>query len=277
MWKIWDFIKERRKLFGGIILLAWSFSLFTAGETPRLSPGPLAKVPIALVSYPQRAITYSLNGLAGIGWSYFLLVGVEAENQKLKQTLLELEANKFLCRETGAENARLKTLLHYSLANTYTVIPAQIIGQSQNGGYLSLTLNQGEGAGLRAGLPVATSQGLVGRVSEVGFREAKVILLTDRNSAVPILMEKTRSQGIARGTGDGKLEIRYLSRLEDIAVGDLALTSGLEGIYPKGIRVGVVQDVRRKNYGLFQEIWAEPSVDLSRLEEVLVILSEETK
>jgi rod shape-determining protein MreC len=90
-------------------------------------------------------------------------------------------------------------------------------------------------------------------------------------------MEKTRSQGIARGTGDGKLEIRYLSRLEDIAVGDLALTSGLEGIYPKGIRVGVVQDVRRKNYGLFQEIWAEPSVDLSRLEEVLVILSEETK
>ena len=70
MWKIWDFIKERRKLFGGIILLAWAFSLFTAGETPRLSPGPLAKVPIALVSYPQRAITYSLNGLAGIGRSY---------------------------------------------------------------------------------------------------------------------------------------------------------------------------------------------------------------
>ncbi len=277
MWKIWDFIKERRKLFGGIILLAWSFSLFTAGETPRLSPGPLAKVPIALVSYPQRAITYSLNGLAGIGRSYFLLVGVEAENQKLKQTLLELEANKFLCRETQSENTRLKTLLHYSLANTYTVIPAQVIGQSQNGGYLSLTLNQGQRAGLRPGLPVATSQGLVGRISEVGFQEAKVILLTDRNSAVPILMEKTRSQGIARGTGDGKLEICYLSRLEDIAVGDLALTSGLEGIYPKGIRVGQIQDVRRKNYGLFQDIWAEPSVDFSRLEEVLVIFQEEPK
>ena len=277
MWKLWDFIKERRKLFGGIVLLAWAFSLFTAGEITRLSPGPLAKVLITLVSYPGRAITHTLNGLAGIGTSYFLLVGVEAENQKLKKTLLELETNKFACREIQAENTRLKTLLDYSLANTYSVIPAQVIGQSQNGGYLSLILNQGERAGLRPGLPVATSQVLVGRISEVGFREAKVILLTDRNSAVPILMEKTRSQGIVRGAGDGKLEIRYLSRLEDIGVGDLVLTSGLEGIFPKGIRVGQVQDVRRKSYGLFQEIWAEPSVDFSRLEEVLVILTEEPK
>jgi rod shape-determining protein MreC len=277
MWKIWDFIKERRKLFGGIILLAWAFSLFTAGQAPRVSPGPLAKILLALVSYPGRTITYTLEGLAGIGRNYFLLVGVEAENQKLKKNLLELEASRFQCRETQAENLRLKTLLQYSLANTYTVVPAQVIGRNQNSGYFSLTLNQGQRAGLRPGLPVATSQGLVGRISEVGFQESKVILLTDRNSAVPIVMERTRSQGIARGTGDGKLEIRYLSRLEDVGVGDLALTSGLEGIYPKGIRVGQIQDVRRKNFGLFQDIWADPSVDFSRLEEVLVIFMEEPK
>ena len=82
MWKIWDFIKERRRLFGGIVLLAWAFSLFTAGETPRLSPGPLAKVLLALVSYPGRTITYTLEGLAGIGRDYFLLVGVKAENHR---------------------------------------------------------------------------------------------------------------------------------------------------------------------------------------------------
>ena len=153
------------------------------------------------------------------------------------------------------------------------MVPARVIGSMGVSGYHAITINRGEHSGIRTGLPVVTSQGVIGRICEVGFQDAKVCLLTDRNSAIPIIIQRTRSRGIAMGAGGERLAIRYLSRLEDVEVGDLIISSGLGQVFPKGIQVGEVEEVRRKSYGLFQEVWAKPSANLSQLEEVLVILS----
>ena len=275
MWRLWDYIKEHRKFAGGMLLLLWSFLLVTSGGGQRVEPGLLAKLLILTVSYPQRAVVYTINNIIGLGKGYIFLVGVQSENLRLKSLVSRLEEERFLLQEIQAENERLRELLSFSAPHPTSVVPARVIGAMGVSGYHAITINRGEEAGIRPGLPVVTSHGVVGRVCEVELQEAKVCLLTDRNSAIPILIQRTRSRGIAMGAGGDRLAIRYLSRLDDVEVGDIIISSGLGRVFPKEIRVGEVEEVRRKSFGLFQDVWAKPSANLHRLEEVLIITSEE--
>jgi rod shape-determining protein MreC len=120
-------------------------------------------------------------------------------------------------------------------------------------------------------MAVVTSEGVVGRVIEVSLHTAKVLLITDPNSAMDVIVQRSRTQGIMEGKVEEVCVLKYVQKNEDVQVGDKVITSGLGGIFPKGLVTGTVTKVERKRPGIFQYIEVTPSVDFSRLEEVLIL------
>jgi rod shape-determining protein MreC len=147
-----------------------------------------------------------------------------------------------------------------------------VVGKDATNWFKTILIDRGSRAGLRRNLPVVSPAGLVGRVVEVTPSTARVQLITDPVSASGALMQRTRVTGIAIGNLDSGLRVRYLPLLADVVVGDNVVTSGMGGVFPKGIPVGRVTAVERKSGALFQEAVLEPAVDLGRLEEVLVLM-----
>ena len=136
-------------------------------------------------------------------------------------------------------------------------------------------MNQGENDGVAKDMAVATSEGVVGRVIEVSRNTAKVLLITDANSAVDVIVQRSRAQGILEGKIEETCILKYVQKSEEVQVGDRVITSGLGGIFPKGLVVGTVTKVDRKRPGIFQYIEVTPAVDLSKLEEVLILGEEQ--
>jgi rod shape-determining protein MreC len=132
-------------------------------------------------------------------------------------------------------------------------------------------VNKGEKDGVTKDMAVATSEGVVGRVIEVSPDTAKVLLITDANSSLDVIIQRSRAHGIMEGKIDEVCILKYVQKNEDVQVGDIVITSGLGGIFPKGLVVGKVSQVDRKRPGIFQHIEVSPAVDLSRIEEVLIL------
>jgi rod shape-determining protein MreC len=136
---------------------------------------------------------------------------------------------------------------------------------------MTLTIDRGERDQVRRGMAVLAPQGVVGQVSEASHAAARVVLLTDHNSGIDAVVQRTRARGIVQGGTDGACYMNYLSRDADVVEGDLVITSGLDRVFPKGIVVGEVVEVSRRHRGLLQAAVVRPSVALDRLEEVLVV------
>ena len=119
---------------------------------------------------------------------------------------------------------------------------------------------------------VVTHRGVVGRCIEVSSSTSRVLLITDINSSVDALVQRTRSRGIVEGRGTSLCELKYVANTEDVMIGDLVVTAGLCGIFPKGLPIGTVSRIEQNNFGLFQYIELKPSVDLNKLEEVSILL-----
>jgi rod shape-determining protein MreC len=152
------------------------------------------------------------------------------------------------------------------------MIAAEVVAYSPSAWFRTIVINKGQRDGVKKGFPVVTLEGVVGRVMRISSSSSVVLLVLDRNSSVDCLVQRNRIRGIVEGEGGGRCYLRYVPRTEDIQVGDHIITSGLGGIFPKGLSMGEVVRVEKKEYGLFQEIEVMPSADLSRLEEVMVIV-----
>jgi rod shape-determining protein MreC len=156
-------------------------------------------------------------------------------------------------------------------------VAARVVGKDATNWFKTILIDRGTQAGLRRNLPVVAPDGLVGRVVEVTPSTAKVQLITDPVSASGALMQRTRVTGIVTGNLGTGLRVRYLPLLADVVVGDEVVTSGMGGVFPKGIPVGRVTAVERKSGALFQEAALQPKVDLGRLEEVLIVMDTERR
>ena len=135
-------------------------------------------------------------------------------------------------------------------------------------------LDKGISDGVRKGMAVVTPLGVVGQVVAVTARTAKVLLLTDANSGIDVLVQRTRSRGIVSGSLENGVVLKYVKRSEDIQEGDRLITSGTDGVFPKGMMVGTVIKVSKQHIGLFQSIEVLPAVQAARVEEVLVVAAE---
>lgn len=217
----------------------------------------------------------SLQGIQDAWSRYVLLVGIQEENKKLKNKVNELKANIVSYRESYYEAQRLKKLLAITDHYPYRFTGARVIGREQAALSRTVLINKGSSDGLREGMPVIAYPGLIGRLIDVSWHASRVLLLIDENSNVDAIVQRNRTQGIISGAGSQGMILKYISKTQDVQKGDVVISSGMGGVFPKGWLIGQVIDVDRKAAGLFLKITVAPFVDLSKLEAVLVLSSDE--
>ena len=227
--------------------------------------------------YPlELGVARSVSGVRGLWLAYVGLRGVRAENAELAQRLAALELEVQGLRAAAEESGRLRALLELRAAHPGAGLAARVVGRGALPWFRTLVIDRGSRQGVALDSPVIAPQGLVGRVIEVTDEAAKVQVLTDQRSGVAVLFERSRLPGVVSGqvgpAGAARLELRveYVAARAEVQAGDRLVTSGLDHIYPPGVVVGRVLRAA-PGTGLFQEVVAEPVVDLVRLEAVLVL------
>ena len=257
-------------MLGGVLLLVallwYSVSLSEKEETNFLE-----YVVLSVTGPVQSGLTNVINGTADLWEHYLFLVDTAedndklvAENRKLKELLIQSD-------EVRLENARLRRLLDFEESLEIDTLPARVVAEDASSWFRTIIIDKGQEHGISEGFPVVVAEGVVGRVVRSSSRFSKVLLITDASSAVASLLQDNRARGICRGEGE-QLNFDFVLRQEEIDVGDRVVTSGMGGVFPKGLVVGHVKSVDRQEYGLSQTITVIPAVDFSHLEEVLVLL-----
>jgi rod shape-determining protein MreC len=193
----------------------------------------------------QRGSSAAVGGVRGVWNGYVRRGDVQAENARLRQVLAETEMQLQAERAQADRSRGLERLLDLRDRTNLTTIAAEIIAAGTTPEFRTLTIDKGTEHGLRRDMAVIASRGVVGRVVVAGGRAAKVQLLIDRNAAAGALVERSRAQGLVVGLGDGRLRLDYTSELSDVVVGDTVVTSGIDGIYPKGFVIGQVAAVEK--------------------------------
>lgn len=241
-----------------------------------------ARQDVAAVTFAKRALLMTVapfikatawvgGGARAVWRGYVDLRGVQADNRRLRAALHEMRQRLEGLHEMAQENRRLHALLELPDVDGGRPVAARVIGKDATNWFRTLLIDRGGGAGIERNAPVLAPQGVVGRVVEVVPIAARVQLVTDPVSSVSGLLQRTRVTGIVTGDRGPTLRLRYLPLMADVAVGDRVVTSGMGGVFPKGVPLGTVTGVERKSGALFQEAVLEPAVDLSKLEEVLVL------
>lgn len=265
------FIKNKRIIIL-LILFVTSLTLFARGFEKQGGFGFFSSIFVRFFAPPLKLSTLCLKKANQIWQGYFYLVDLRKENQNLQDLLQKLLLENQLLREKAKENRRLRDLLRFKREISSPIIPAEIIGRDPTSWFRTLLIDKGASAGIRPGLAVITSNGVVGQLLTVGQAASKVLLIVDGDSAIDALIQRSRSRGIIEGRTESLCELRFVAKTEDVIIGDLVVTSGLNGIFPKGVLMGKVAKVNKQTKGFFQKIEVAPAVNFSKLEEVLVVL-----
>jgi len=154
----------------------------------------------------------------------------------------------------------------------FQTVAARVVGRNRSSVFKTVLINKGTADGIKTGFPVMGTGGVAGRIMETSRNASKVLLLVDYNSNIDVLVQKNRCQGVLRGCGSSGCELRYVQRSEEVKTGDAVVSSGLAGVFPQGLLIGKVAIVEKGEAGLFQKITVHPAADITKLEEVLVIL-----
>jgi len=220
----------------------------------------------------QRMATSVVDGVRGTWTGYIDLRGVRAENEVLKRDLQAMQIKLQEERALAGQAEGFRQLLELKQRTSVETTAAEVIAAAPSPEFRTLTIDKGEAQGIRRDMAVISATGVVGRVILPSPRASKVQLLIDRNAAAGALIERSRAQGVVLGIGSGLLQLHYVPGTADVQVGDSVVTSGIDGIYPKGFVIGSVESVER-GPGTFHAIAVRPAVDFSRIEEVLVVLT----
>jgi rod shape-determining protein MreC len=259
------------------ILIVGVLLLYPLGQY--LSTGHKGREPnlvdrgILMVAAPvQSGLTWVVDGVAGSVNGYVALRGSHEEARELRERLAEAHAELNALKESEAENARLKALLGYVEGSVEPEIPAKVVGLNPSAQFVSVRINRGEDQSVHTGMPVVTPEGVMGQVVRAVGGSADVMLICDPWSRMGVIIRRTRLRATAVGAGDGKpLTLENVTRDSDLVDGDEVLTSGTDGIFPQGLKVGRVENVQRGLPGLFLTANVAPSVNVRKVEEVLVV------
>jgi rod shape-determining protein MreC len=219
----------------------------------------------------QRGVSSAVGGVRTLWGDYLALQTVRSDNDRLRLEVSRMQLALQQERALAQQSRTLEQLLELRTETKLATVAAGVIAGSASPDFRTLTIDKGTADGLGHDMAVIAPAGVVGRVVTLGARAAKVQLLIDRNAAAGALVERSRSQGVVEGTG-GELRLNYVSGTAELAVGDVVVTSGIDGIYPKGFVVGQIESVERGD-GAFGPIAIRPAVDFSSLEGVLVVLT----
>ena len=265
------FSKKMVMIAGLIILVTLSIlvlSLSSRRPYPTYGPG---RVAIALVAPFQKMIVATTRFFSDIWDHYFYLITVVDENKTLSAELQQARALNHQLEEAALSNERLRRLFELQRTMPQPLIAAQVVGKDPSPWFQSILLDKGGGEGVEKGWPVINPDGVVGIVVEVTTHYCKVMLITDPNSAVDALIQKSRARGIIKGGASGSCLLNYVLRKYTVSAGDVVVSSGMDGVFPKGLPIGEVAATVKQEAGIFQDVTVSPYVDFERLEEVLIV------
>jgi rod shape-determining protein MreC len=267
--------KRYRDLVIVLAALAVPFLFLRASlRDPKQASGP-DRLIVALSAPIQTAAATLARGISGIWGDYVYLRDVKEDNAKLASELArEKEKNRKL-EHFEIENRTLKRLLAMKNDIKVDVVSAQVIGKNTTDFFrVTRVVLDREARDIGPNMPVLSPDGVVGTTLRISGDTVDVRLVVDAGAAIDITVQRTGARGIARGSGDETkyaITVEYMQRTDEVEVGDLLVTSGVGQRFPKGVPVGTVTQVTKRDFGIYQQVTASPSVDFSRLEEVLIV------
>lgn len=268
------FLRKNQVALSACFCLLLSIYILIAAARGQLKNEPLGALLMWILRPLQAVSQGAVNWIADFGENYDTLTGFRAENERLRRRIQNLEVERQKLLEAEATNRQLKQLLDFRSHLPAGGVTASIIANSAASWFQSCQIDKGSADGVRKGMAVVTPLGVVGQIVAVTPRAAKVLLLTDPNSGIDVLVQRTRSRGIVSGSLENGTVLKYMKRSEDVQEGDRLITSGMDGVFPKGLMVGTVIKVRKQHLGLFQFVEVLPAVQTARTENVLVVTAD---
>ncbi len=231
---------------------------------------------VDLVTPFERGLVWVQNGGSNLWHNYFYLRGVRAENRQLKEQIEEMRLEQVRLTEDATQAHRLQSLLAFKEQFIAKTVPAQVIGSSGSDLSRSIYIDKGSNDRIAQDMAVITSGGIVGKVLRVYPSTSLVLMINDQSSGVGAMLDKSRLQGVVRGTPNGELILERVMSDEQVAAGETVLSSGGDQIFPKGLPLGTVSKVS-PGREMFLNIHVKPAADLSRVEEVLVVIEKQER
>ncbi len=252
-------------ILGNLVFLA-------VGSQDGVAVGRFERLTIAMVAPFQKVVSTTVDAIQDVWTVYISSISAARENKELKRALAKATADQNHYREVLLENERLRKFIHFKETESRIMVAAKVIARDPSPWFSTMMIDKGTDEGLLRGLPVVAAEGIVGQVVAVSSRYSRVLLITDRNSSVDALVQNTRARGIVQGDNTDTCFFDYILRKEVVAIGDHIVASGLDQVFPKGLSIGTVVDVKKENSALFQHVKIKTSVDFNTLEEVLVFV-----
>lgn len=271
------FSKKMVMIVGVIVLIAVNVILLSVFNRRYISYYRPGRIAISLIAPFQKASTSSIRFVRDIWRHYFYVVNAAKENDNYQKALNKTFENNIQLKELKLSNSRLRSLLNFKKTITDRVLSAEVVGKDPSPWFKTVLIDKGKNDGVETGMAVVVPKGIAGQITDVSSNYSKVLLIIDHNSAVDALVQNDRARGIIKGDAAGQCFFKYVLRKHDIKTGDIVISSGLDGVFPKGLAVGYVSDVIKPKAGIFQEVTVTPYVDFEKLEEVLIVLNPNQK
>ena len=259
-------------LLGNFVLMAWNAK---SGDTNQRLVRVWAQTIADFVQSPVTTISVSVNGYFE---RFSTLRSAQGENETLKQKVQELEVELQSKQSLASENERLTTLLQLKQESKIQVLPARVIGRDPSNWFNDSIINRGSTDGVKLYMPIVTNGGLIGRVTAVSPLSSQVTLVTDERSGVGAVIGElgnTNALGVVSGVKDkGLLEMKYVPGTVEVSVGQIIYTTGQDGIYPPGLKLGEIVDIRQGSSTISHTIYIKPASEINSMQEVAVLLYE---
>ena len=254
---------------GAGILLALLF--FSLNVPHNREANVIERSALTVLSPLLRPVSRISSFVEDIWDSYIRLVDTHRENMQLREDIRSLNLRVLEGNEAFLANQRLERLLLMKKSVKAPTIAASVIGEDLTSWFRTLVINRGSSSGIREGMAVISADGVVGQTVKVASSTARVLLLTDHASGISATIQRSRARGVVKGKSEMLCTLEFTTREEDVKVGDTVITSGIGGLFLKGLPIGEVTMVKRGEYGIFQTVSIRPAVNLSHLEEILVV------
>lgn len=266
-----DFLKKYlyQLLTGGGILTALLF--FSLNVPRNQEANVLERSVLSVLSPLLRPVSLASSFVEDIWDGYIQLVDAHRENMSLREDIRTLNQRVLEGNEAILSIQRLERLLDMKTSIKAPTIAATVIGEDTTSWFRTVMINRGSSSGVRDGMAVVAADGVVGQTIKVSASTARVLLLTDHASGIAATIQRSRARGVVKGRGEVLCALEFTTREEDVKAGDTVVTSGIGGVFLKGVPIGEVTMVKRGEYGIFQTVSIRPAVNLAHLEEVLVV------
>lgn len=265
-------LQAYKKSIASIVLLVLVLLFIVSGQQKKSLAS--LRLPLDAAVYTMQISSFFLfDGIGNIWQNYINLVDLQKENETLRQEIAKLEGENTQLKEKSLRANRLQRLLDFREHQNLDTIAASVIGRKPTQWFETIIINKGQADGVEMDMGVIVPQGVVGKVIHASTHFSQVLLASDRNSAISARVQRTREEGIVQGIDNGLARLKYFPHDAAVEVGDLLLTSGLEGSFSTGIKIGRVEQIFGRKKELFLRIELSFDFDLEAVEEVLVIRS----